>query len=134
MFFFVWYAYKDGSSIFIVAATLNYAVHTIMYFYFAMAEAGFKNLVKPFAMYITLLQLVQMIGVIFSSFYVIYHKYIDKVPGNNTNNLEVCSGTSLSNARLQLVIYTFFLYLFGKMFVNNHIYGQKTNEKSVKIQ
>lgn len=125
MFFFVWYAYRDGSSIFIVAATLNYAVHTIMYFYFAMAEAGFKNLVKPFAMYITLLQLVQMVGVIFSSLYVIYCKYTDQVADSGTSALDICSGTSFSNARLELVIYTFFLYLFGKMFVNNHIYGRK---------
>uniref|UniRef100_A0A0A9WBP7 Elongation of very long chain fatty acids protein 6 n=1 Tax=Lygus hesperus TaxID=30085 RepID=A0A0A9WBP7_LYGHE len=104
-----------------------------MYFYFAMAEAGFKNLVKPFAMYITIMQLIQMIGVIFSSLYVIYYKYTDRSDYNGDSSMKVCSGTSMSNARLQLVIYTFFLYLFGKMFVDNHMCANKKEEANKKV-
>lgn len=121
MFLFVWNAYQFGSSTFIVAASMNFAVHTIMYFYFAMAEAGFKDTVRPFAMYITMMQLVQMAGVIFASCYVIYYKYADAAAGIADGAPGSCAGTSMFNARLQLIIYSFFMYLFGKMFVNAYI-------------
>lgn len=123
MFLYVWLAYEDGSSTFIVAASLNFAVHTIMYFYFAMAEAGFKSLVKPLAMYLTMLQLIQMVGVMFASSYVLYYKYQDSSAGQGDVS---CPGTSTSNARLQLVIYTCFLYLFGQMFLNAYVRTPKT--------
>ncbi|CAD2219298.1 fatty acid elongase [Angomonas deanei] len=124
MFLFVWHAYEQGSSIFITAAALNYFVHTIMYFYFAMDSAGLKNLVKPFGMYITMLQLIQMMGVMASSSYVMYHKFFIDAPNGIPADAEgqgSCPGTSLYNARLQFCIYTFFLYLFGQMFINNYV-------------
>lgn len=121
MFLFVWLAYEQGSTIFICAAVMNYAVHTIMYFYFAMAEAGFKRLVKPFAMYITILQLLQMMGAMYVAAYVIYHKRMDAAAGLAPGSAGSCPGTSLTNARFQLTIYSFFLYLFGEMFYNAYV-------------
>lgn len=125
MFLFVWFAYEQGSSIFITAAAYNYFVHTIMYMYFALAEAGFKEEVKPLAMYITALQLIQMMGVMWSSGYVIYQKYFVDVPNGvarDAYGVGACPGTSLYNARLQFCIYSFFLYLFGEMFFKNYVF------------
>lgn len=130
MFLFVWFAYASGSSTFICAAAMNYAVHTIMYFYFAMAEAGFKNLVKPFAQYITILQLIQMIGVMFVSSYALYQRYIESQQGIAFGAPNSCSGTSMSNTRLQLVIYTIFLYLFGQMYMDAYVRAPRVANKS----
>ncbi|KPI88670.1 putative fatty acid elongase, partial [Leptomonas seymouri] len=47
IFLYAWMAYQQASSIWIVLASINYFVHSVMYTYFAFAEAGFKNLVKP---------------------------------------------------------------------------------------
>ncbi|KAG5509721.1 hypothetical protein GH5_05584 [Leishmania sp. Ghana 2012 LV757] len=121
MFLYVWLSYETGSSTLICAAAMNYFVHTIMYFYFFLSEAGFKNLARPFAMYITLLQLVQMVGVIFVSAYVIAQKYILTGQGITDGMKGSCSGTTMATARLQLGIYTAFLYLFGEMFMNSHV-------------
>lgn len=121
MFLYVWLSYETGSSTLICAAAMNYFVHTIMYFYFFLSEAGFKNLARPFAMYITMLQLVQMVGVMFVSGYVIAQKYILAGQGIMDGMEGSCSGTTMATARLQLGIYTAFLYLFGEMFMNNHV-------------
>ncbi|KPA77237.1 putative mitochondrial beta-ketoacyl-CoA synthase,beta-ketoacyl-coenzyme A [Leptomonas pyrrhocoris] len=116
-FLFAWYSYQQGTSIFILAAAMNYFVHSIMYAYFALSEAGYKNLVKPFAMYITLLQITQMVGGLFVSSYVVYQKV--------SYGESACSGTSMSAGRTQLVIYIFNFYLFSEMFVKGYILPRK---------
>ncbi|CCW64236.1 unnamed protein product [Phytomonas sp. EM1] len=118
-YLFVWFAYQEGSSIFVVAASMNYVVHTIMYFYFALAEAGYKSLVKPFAMYITLLQILQMVLGLCTSLYALYQKYLgDFKP-------EACPGVSLANNRVQIIIYICNFYLFTEMFVKTYIFVPK---------
>ncbi|EPY23571.1 fatty acid elongase [Strigomonas culicis] len=117
MFLFVWFAYEQGSSIFITAAAYNYFVHTIMYFYFALAEAGLKNVVKPFGIYITALQITQMVGGLFFTGYSVYHNYRKvfdpSAPG--------CPGTDITVSRTQLLVYIFNFYLFSEMFVKSYI-------------
>ncbi|GET87090.1 fatty acid elongase, putative [Leishmania tarentolae] len=117
-YLFAWYSYQQGTSIFICAAAMNYFVHSIMYMYFALSEAGFKKLVKPFAMYITLLQITQMVGGLFVSGYVLTQKLTEDAANP-------CTGTSLSAARTQLVIYIFNFYLFSEMFVKAYILPRK---------
>nr|CAJ2469534.1 unnamed protein product [Leishmania braziliensis] len=119
-YLFVWYSYQQGTSIFICAAAMNYFVHSIMYFYFFLSEAGFKSLVKPFAMYITLLQITQMVGGLFVSGYVLLQKLTE-----GTSKSKTCSGTSISTARTQLVIYIFNFYLFSEMFVKGYVLPRK---------
>ncbi|CCW67907.1 unnamed protein product [Phytomonas sp. Hart1] len=117
IFIYCWYAYQQGSSILVIFASMNYVVHTIMYFYFALAEAGYKNLVKPFAMYITLLQILQMIGGLYmTSAFIIY---------KSENNGVGCEGATMALARGQMVIYAFCFYLFSKMFVENYVFTPK---------
>ena len=43
---------------------MNYAVHSLMYFYFAMTQvsAQTRHVVRPFAPCLTILQLLQMVG------------------------------------------------------------------------
>ncbi|KPI88672.1 putative fatty acid elongase [Leptomonas seymouri] len=116
-FLFAWYSYQRGTSIFICAAAMNYFVHSIMYMYFALSEAGFKNLVKPFAMYITLLQIAQMMAGLFVTGYVVYQHVAF---GEST-----CPGTTLSSSRSQLVVYIFNFYLFTEMFVKGYLMPRK---------
>lgn len=120
IFLYAWMAYQQASSIWIVLASINYFVHSIMYTYFALAEAGFKSLVKPFAMYITLLQITQMVGGLFVSGYVLLQKLTE-----GTSKPKTCSGTSISTARTQLVIYIFNFYLFSEMFVKGYVLPRK---------
>ncbi|KAG5509399.1 hypothetical protein JKF63_06709 [Porcisia hertigi] len=124
-YLFAWYSYQQGSSIFIYAAAMNYFVHSIMYMYFALAEAGFKNLVKPFAMYITLLQITQMIGGLFVSGYAIFQKLTE-----DPKTSSICPGVSLSIARTQLVVYIFNFYLFSEMFIKGYVLPRKPGAAS----
>ncbi|EPY38746.1 fatty acid elongase [Angomonas deanei] len=113
-YLFAWMSYQSGSSIFIFAAAMNYFVHTIMYFYFALAEAGFKDWVKPYGIYITLLQITQMVGGLFFSGYAVYQ-----------NLTATCPGTSLQVSRTQLMVYICNFYLFSEMFVKAYVLPQK---------
>ena len=116
IFLYAWMAYQQASSIWIVLASINYFVHSIMYTYFAFAEAGFKNLVKPFAMYITLLQITQMVvGLYFTFCFMYYHK----------QDPEGCNGSTMALARGQCMIYFFNFYLFSEMFVKGYVLPRK---------
>lgn len=119
VFLFAWSSYQDGSSIYVYAAAMNYTVHTIMYFYFCLAEAGFKNGVKPAAPYITILQILQMVYSIFISTYVCLQKLSAISAG--VDHKTVCTGTSFANARIQLVIYTFYFFLFSNLFYKQNV-------------
>ena len=41
---------------------MNYSVHSVMYFYYFMANIGYFKLVRPFAIIITFGQIAQMVG------------------------------------------------------------------------
>lgn len=112
IFLYCWLAYQENSSILIVIASMNYVVHTIMYFYFAMAEAGYKSVVKPFAMYITIMQIAQMIGGLFMTGSFMMFKMQDG---------DACPGSTLALARGQMVVYLFNFYLFSKMFLDTYV-------------
>jgi len=112
IFLCAWQAYADGSSIFICLAAMNYPVHAIMYCYFALAEAGYKKEVRPAAMYITMMQICQMIGGLIMTGSFIYYQWTE---GENA-----CGGTSMSVARSQLFIYVANFYLFSKMFLEGY--------------
>ncbi|CAG9571252.1 beta-ketoacyl-CoA synthase [Leishmania major strain Friedlin] len=116
IFLYAWMAYQQASSIWIVLASINYFVHSIMYTYFALAEAGFKKLVKPFAMYITLLQITQMVvGLYFTFSFISYHKADPKG----------CNGSTMALARGQCMIYFFNFYLFSEMFIKGYVLPRK---------
>lgn len=127
-FLFAWFAYQEGTSIFIYCAAMNYVVHTIMYFYFALTEAGFKSLVKPFGAYITLLQITQMVGGLFVSSYVVVQKLKAIAAGEDA--AKACAGTGFTNARTQLLIYIFNFYLFSQMFYYGYVKKRPATKRS----
>lgn len=61
---FCWHAYSTSASTGIYFAAMNYSVHAIMYLYFGFTQLGpkYRKMVRPFAFYITMLQLAQMVG------------------------------------------------------------------------
>lgn len=109
---------------------MNYTVHTIMYFYFALAEAGYKRLVKPFAMYITLLQIAQMIAGLFISGFTFMYKlgYNEKLQGKYNK----CDGISVSVSRAQLAVYIANFYMFSEMFIRGYILPRKTTNSKAE--
>ncbi|PWU90257.1 putative fatty acid elongase [Trypanosoma cruzi] len=107
---FSWHTYCVGSSGYIWVAAMNYSVHSIMYLYFAIAEMGYKHVVRPWAPYITILQILQMVMGCFVTLYAM----------QESHNGRGC-GMTWSNMRIQLLMYASYLYLFSEMFVKAHV-------------
>lgn len=60
---YCWHAYSLAASSGLWFATMNYCVHSIMYFYyFLMVFKGIQPLIRPIAPLITCIQLSQMVG------------------------------------------------------------------------
>lgn len=60
---YCWHAYCNGVSMGLWFATMNYCVHSVMYFYyFVMVFRGARKYIRPFAPLITCIQLSQMVG------------------------------------------------------------------------
>lgn len=124
-FLFCWHAYAVGSSALQFAAALNYSVHTVMYFYFFLAESGFKNLVKPFGFLITLVQIAQMFvgtGLIGA---IINFKIGDAQSGVTAASEGACNGCSWSIARVQIFIAGVNLVLFTDFFLSAYVFKKK---------
>jgi len=108
---FCWHAYSSRIGTGIWFAGMNYTVHTIMYFYFALTQLGEKSkkFARKFSKLITALQILQMVvgmGVTAGSMMYIALGY-------------VCY-TSLSNSILGLLMYFSYLLLFVKLYQNNY--------------
>ncbi|EPY18414.1 hypothetical protein STCU_09991 [Strigomonas culicis] len=127
IFLYSWYAYQQKSTIFIIIASMNYPVHTIMYLYFAFSEFGLARFVKPFAKYITIMQICQMIGGITMTAIAQYHKWQDDVH-------DACPGATWAMCRGQNMIYIANLYLFSEMFLNAYVWKKVEAKKDRKAQ
>merc|ERR1712060_553410 len=67
---------------------MNYSVHSIMYGYFAIMGTRYRKLVTPYAIYITLLQLVQMlVGMFVTVKAVLYQASGAECHVNKTNSV-----------------------------------------------
>lgn len=113
---FSWYSYSDESSSARWYVYMNYVVHAIMYSYYALRAMGIK-LPKPFAMLITISQIVQMIMGAFVVFYAYYVK----------SNFGECR-VSYSALYAGMLIYISYFILFANFFV--HSYLKKSTRKS----
>jgi elongation of very long chain fatty acids protein 6 len=110
---YCWHAYSHRIGSGLWFATMNYVVHSIMYtYYFVMCFAWGRKLVRPIAVYITTLQIMQMImgmTVTVSAFL-----YFDpQVPGS-------CHQQQ-ANMRMGLIMYSSYFVLFGSLFHKNYI-------------
>merc|ERR1712060_369841 len=75
---YCWHSYSVRIATGAWFACMNYSVHSIMYGYFAIMGTRYRKLVTPYAIYITLLQLVQMLVGMFASYFVLFFKlFID---------------------------------------------------------
>merc|ERR1712113_29714 len=87
----------------------NYSVHSIMYGYFAIMGTRYRKLVAPYAIYITLLQLVQMlVGMFVTIRAVMYLAAGEECHVNKTNSF------------LGLSMYASYFVLFFKLFIDNY--------------
>merc|ERR1719450_1937870 len=94
---------------------MNYSVHSIMYGYFAVMGTKHRRVVAPYAIYITLLQLVQMLVGMFITMKAVLHQAAgEECHVNKTNSV------------LGLAMYASYFVLFFKLFVDNYYLGPKT--------
>jgi hypothetical protein len=107
---------------------MNYTVHGVMYFYYAMTQWGLetRKMVKPYAIYITILQIVQMMGGIFFVCSAAYFKYVKGLECHNT-------GSTIMAA---FVMYTSYFLLFFQLFYSRYdvvVSGVEELEKQEKV-
>ncbi|RNF25827.1 fatty acid elongase [Trypanosoma conorhini] len=112
---FSWHTYCDHISTMIVFAAMNLTVHAIMYLYFAMCACGFKKTMRRFAPFITMLQIAQMVVGTVVTVYSAYAVYA--APAGAARGCHV----SKSNARMGVLMYLSYLYLFSVMFANAYL-------------
>merc|ERR1711870_183868 len=93
---------------------MNYSVHAVMYGYFAITATKYRKRVTPFAIFITLAQLLQMlVGMYVTIKAVVHQTHGDECHVNKTNSL------------LGLGMYFSYFVLFFKLFVDNYCLNGK---------
>ncbi|KEG07830.1 fatty acid elongase [Trypanosoma grayi] len=108
---FCWHAYAYTISSGLWFATMNYCVHSIMYFYYFVCACGLRKIIRPIAPLITMLQILQMaVG----TFIVVYTYVVKGVVG------ESC-GVNDPNLRMGLMMYVSYLVLFSQLFHRNYM-------------
>jgi len=118
---YCWHSYSTRISTGIWFAAMNYFVHSIMYGYFAATQTSIRKKVFPYAMYITLLQLVQMlVGMFITIRAVLYQVDGQECHVNKTNSV------------LGLTMYFSYFVLFGKLFVDHYLLGKKAQPTARK--
>merc|ERR1712176_365205 len=104
-------------------ACMNYSVHSVMYDYFAIMGTRYRKMVTRYAIYITLLQLVQMlVGMFVTVKAVLYQAAGDECHVNKTNSV------------LGLSMYASYFVLFFKLFVDNYYLKPKGVQKRSSIR
>lgn len=109
---YCWHASQYEMPTGIFFATMNYIVHSIMYFYYFLAAV-----MKPpkWSKFVTVLQIAQMFA---GMFITAYHYYL-------LNHVPNCDG-SYQNIAAAFVMYTAYMVLFVQFFVGRYIDSSKT--------
>ncbi|CBZ24930.1 putative fatty acid elongase [Leishmania mexicana MHOM/GT/2001/U1103] len=108
---YCWHAYMYNISGGLVFAGMNYGVHSIMYFYYFICSCGYRKYVRPFAPFITLLQIAQMVVGMFTEAYTLYIlSFTNKRCDSNA-----------ANARLGFMMYMSYFILFSKLFYDSYL-------------
>jgi hypothetical protein len=117
---YCWHSYATQIATGAWFACMNYSVHSVMYGYFAVMGTQYRKAVSRYAIYITLLQLVQMlVGMFVTIKAVMYQAAGEECHVNKTNSV------------LGLSMYASYFLLFFKLFVDNY-YLKPKNEKVAK--
>merc|ERR1712056_22369 len=106
---YCWHSYSVRIATGAWFACMNYTVHAVMYGYFAIMGTQYRKMVSRYAIYITLLQLVQMlVGMFVTIKAVLYQAGGEECFVNKTNSF------------LGLSMYASYFVLFFKLFVDNY--------------
>merc|ERR1711933_481005 len=120
---YCWHSYSVRIATGAWFACMNYSVHALMYGYFAVMGTQYRKLVSPYAIYITLLQLVQMlVGMFVTIRAVLYQAAGEECHVNKTNSV------------LGLCMYASYFLLFFKLFLDNYYLKPKTLKKRKSIR
>merc|ERR1712174_75352 len=104
-------------------ACMNYSVHSIMGGYFAVMGTKHRRAVAPYAIYITLLQLVQMLVGMFVTMKAVQHQAEgEECHVNKTNSI------------LGLTMYASYFVLFFKLFVDNYYLKLRSPKKQASVR
>merc|ERR1711920_554529 len=91
-------------------AAMNYSVHSVMYGYFALMTTKYRKHITPYAIFITLAQLVQMlVGMFVTIKAMMWQDVGAECHVNKTNSV------------LGLTMYASYFLLFFKLFVENYV-------------
>merc|ERR1712203_276815 len=120
---YCWHSYSVRIATGAWFACMNYSVHSIMYGYFAVMGTQYRKAVSRYAIYITLLQLVQMlVGMFVTIKAVMYQASGEECHVNKTNSV------------LGLSMYASYFLLFFKLFVDNYYVKPKTLKKRASLR
>ncbi|ORC86304.1 fatty acid elongase [Trypanosoma theileri] len=108
---FCWHGYAYTISSGLWFATMNYFVHSIMYFYYFVCACGFRKVIRPIAPLITALQILQMVV---GTLIVTYTYTVKNILGMKCD----VNGSSL---RLGLLMYVSYLILFSQLFHRSYL-------------
>jgi len=107
---YCWHSYSVRIATGLWFAAMNYSVHSVMYGYFAIVATKYRKYVTPFAIFITLAQLAQMlVGMFVTVKAVLYQDGGHECHVNKTNSV------------LGLTMYFSYFVLFGKLFIDNYV-------------
>jgi len=111
---YCWHSYSVCIATGIWFAAMNYSVHAVMYGYFAITATKYRKVVTPFAIFITLAQLMQMLVGMYVTIKAVLHQTRgDECHVNKTNSV------------LGLGMYFSYFVLFFKLFVDNYCLNRK---------
>jgi NADH:ubiquinone oxidoreductase subunit 6 (subunit J) len=108
---YCWHAYHHEVAAGMWFATMNFSVHSVMYLYYFLMNAGFYNLVRPIAPFITAIQILQMVGgmVVLLS-----------VAWTLNEGKEECA-MDKANYKLGLLMYFSYFVLFAILFYDKYL-------------
>merc|ERR1711972_866259 len=120
---YCWHSYSVRIATGAWFACMNYSVHSVMYGYFAIMGTQYRKLVSRYAIYITLLQLVQMlVGMFVTIKAVLYQAEGQECHVNKTDSF------------LGLSMYASYFLLFFKLFVDNYYLKPKAVTKTRSLR
>merc|ERR1712066_508500 len=106
---YCWHSYSVCIATGIWFAAMNYSVHAVMYGYFAITATKYRKVLTPFAIFITLAQLMQMLVGMYVTIKAVFHQaHGEECHVNKTNSL------------LGLGMYISYFVLFFKLFIDNY--------------
>merc|ERR1712060_421471 len=107
---YCWHSYSCRIATGLWFAAMNYSVHSVMYGYFALMSTKYRKYITPYAIFITLAQLVQMlVGMFVTIKAVLWQDVGAECHVNKTNSV------------LGLAMYFSYFVLFFKLFIDNYV-------------